>query len=76
MNYKDVTVTLVSPELHIFVLHSDQKGTLEELQDKLRADFASNPPVVYSKEKPPLKGEKMCSVGLAYPVIVHIYPLD
>lgn len=74
MNYKDVTLTIVSPELHIFVLHSDQKGTLEELEDKLRGDLTSNPPVVYSKERPPLKGSINCETDESCKAIIDIYP--
>lgn len=69
-------MTIVSPELHIFVHHSDQKGTLEELEDKLRSDLGSNPPVVYSKERPPLKGSKNYFLDLAHFGTVGIYPAD
>ncbi len=56
LNYKDCTISVVSPTLNIFVIHADQKAALKEMEDKLRADLAAIPPVVYSKEKSPPKG--------------------
>lgn len=61
VEYKDVSVTIVSPELHIFVHHADERKSLQELEDKLRQEFTSNPPVTFSKENPPQKGEKEIS---------------
>lgn len=57
MNYKDIIVTNVSPELHIYALHKEQKVALNELEEKLRADLAANPPVGFTKDRTPFKGK-------------------
>ena len=57
VEYKEVSVTIVSPELHIYVHHMDEAKALQELEDKLRQEFTSNSPLTFSKENPPSKGE-------------------
>jgi hypothetical protein len=57
VEYKDVSVTIVSPELHIFVHHVDESKALQELEDKLRQEFTTNSPLTFSKENPPPKGK-------------------
>lgn len=55
-NYKDIVVTVVAPDLHIYAHHVDEKKAYTEIGDKLRQEFSSNAPACCSKDKPPVKG--------------------
>lgn len=56
-NYKNVIITVIAPDLHIYAQHIDQKPAFNETVDKLRQEFSSNPPACCSKDKPPVKGK-------------------
>lgn len=48
MNYENVVVTEVTPDLHFFAQHTDNGPKLEALMKKFRQDFQSSPPVAGS----------------------------
>lgn len=56
-NYKDIIVTVVAPDLHVYAHHVEEKKAYTEIGDKLRQEFSSNSPACCSKEKPPVRGK-------------------
>lgn len=54
LNYKDAYISVVAPDLHVYAQLKDEQGALDDMQETLRKELSSTPPI--SGNKPLSKG--------------------